>query len=176
MAEKTEQCLRDWIERETLAESMIPMIGQLYRNNNVITSIYGRGLINRSVIAILKAHRSARHRVGNDDLLVRDTYPVIEAMTKLDLGAASVDLGKLAVKYKTEANGRSMDEFVRDELADVVGKRSENVSKGTDVVLYGFGIGSLVYWIMDFLHWCFKKWKLHREKKKAAVKAEQNNQ
>ena len=145
MAEKTEQCLRDWIERETLAESMIPMIGQLYRNNNVITSIYGRGLINRSVIAILKAHRSARHRVGNDDLLVRDTYPVIEAMTKLDLGAASVDLGKLAVKYKTEANGRSMDEFVRDELADVVGKRSENASKGTDVVLYGFGrIGRLL--------------------------------
>lgn len=56
MTEKTEQCLRDWIERETLAESMIPLIGQLYRNNNVITSIYGRSLINRSVIAILKAH------------------------------------------------------------------------------------------------------------------------
>ena len=37
-------------------------------------------------------------------------------------------------------------------------------------VLYGFGIGSLVYWVMEFLHWCFKKWKQHREKKKAAVK------
>ena len=145
MTEKTEQCLRDWIERETLAESMIPLIGQLYRNNNVITSIYGRGLINRSVIAILKAHRSARHRVGNDDLQVRDTYPVIEAMSKLDLGAASVDLGKLAVKYKAEGNGRSMDEFVRAELADVVGKRSENKPQGTDVVLYGFGrIGRLL--------------------------------
>src|SRR5690554_8055445 len=124
---------------------MIPMIGQVYRNNNVITSIYGRGLINRSVIAILKAHRSARHRVGNDDLQVRDTYPVIEAMSKLDLGAASVDLGKLAVKYKAEGNGRSMDEFVRAELADVVGKRSENKPQGTDVVLYGFGrIGRLL--------------------------------
>lgn len=145
MAEKTEQCLRDWIERETLAESMIPMIGQLYRNNNVITSIYGRGLINRSVIDILKAHRSARHRVGSDDLLVRDTYPVIEAMAKLDLGAASVDLGKLAVKYKAEGNGRTMDEFVRAELAEVVGKRSENKSRSTDVVLYGFGrIGRLL--------------------------------
>ncbi len=145
MTEKTEQCLRDWIERETLAESMIPLIGQLYRNNNVITSIYGRSLINRSVIAILKAHRSARHRVGNDDLQVRDTYPVIEAMSKLDLGAASVDLGKLAVKYKAEGNGRSMDEFVRAELADVVGKRSENKPQGTDVVLYGFGrIGRLL--------------------------------
>jgi len=145
VTEKTEQCLRDWIERETLAESMIPLIGQLYRNNNVITSIYGRGLINRSVIAILKAHRSARHRVGNDDLQVRDTYPVIEAMSKLDLGAASVDLGKLAIKYKEQGNGRSMDEFVREELADVVGKVNDNKHDGTDVVLYGFGrIGRLL--------------------------------
>jgi len=145
VTQKTDQCLRDWIERETLAESMIPLIGQLYRNNNVITSIYGRGLINRSVIAILKAHRSARHRVGNDGLTVHDTYPVIEAMSKLELGAASVDLGKLAVKYKTEGNGRSMDDFVREELAPVVGKCTENKHQGTDVVLYGFGrIGRLL--------------------------------
>src|SRR5690554_5267846 len=124
VTQKTDQCLREWIERETLAESMIPLIGQLYRNNNVITSIYGRGLINRSVIAMLKAHRSARHRVGNDGLTVNDTYPVIEAMSKLDLGAASVDLGKLATRFKEQGNGRSVDEFVREELADVVGKAS----------------------------------------------------
>lgn len=43
------------------------------------------------------------------------------------------------------------------------------------VVLYSFGIGSLVYWIMEFLHWCFKKWKQHRDKKKAVVE-KQNNQ
>lgn len=43
------------------------------------------------------------------------------------------------------------------------------------VVLYSFGIGSLVYWVMEFLHWCFKKWKQHRDKKKAVVE-EQNNQ
>ncbi|MDD3034088.1 MAG: hypothetical protein PHT25_05785 [Bacteroidales bacterium] len=43
------------------------------------------------------------------------------------------------------------------------------------VVLYSLGIGSLVYWVMEFLHWCFKKWKQHKEKKKVAVE-EQNNQ
>lgn len=145
MTDKTEQCLRDWIENETLAESMIPLVGQLYRNNNVVTSIYGRGLINRSAIAILKAHRSARHRVGNDGLSVRDTFPVIETLTKLDLGAASVDLGKLATKFKDEGNGRSMEDFLRAELADVVGKSGENNRQGTDVVLYGFGrIGRLL--------------------------------
>ncbi|HBS79161.1 MAG TPA: glyceraldehyde-3-phosphate dehydrogenase, partial [Pseudomonas sp.] len=55
MTQKPDQCLGEWIDREALAEAMIPLIGQLYRNNNVVTSIYGRGLINRSVIALLKA-------------------------------------------------------------------------------------------------------------------------
>ncbi|HZJ94555.1 MAG TPA: glyceraldehyde-3-phosphate dehydrogenase [Thiopseudomonas sp.] len=146
MTQKTDQCLGDWIEREALAEAMIPLIGQLYRNNNVITSIYGRGLINRSVIEILKAHRFARHRIGTgSELFVRDTYPVLKAMSEMDLGAASVDLGKMAVKFNAEGNGRTIEQFVRDELAEVAGKRDSNLHQGTDVVLYGFGrIGRLL--------------------------------
>src|SRR5699024_984560 len=134
------------IEREALAEAMIPLIGQLYRNNNVITSIYGRGLINRSVIEILKAHRFARHRIGTgSELFVRDTYPVLKTMSEMDLGAASVDLGKMVVKFNAEGNGRSLEQFVRDELAEVAGKSDSNLHQGTDVVLYGFGrIGRLL--------------------------------
>ena len=146
MTQKTDQCLGEWIDREALAEAMIPLVGQLYRNNNVVTSIYGRGLINRSVIAILKAHRFARHRIGNDsELSVRDTYPILKVMSEMDLGSASVDLGKMAVKFAAEAKGRSLEQFVRDELADVAGKRDSNLHQGTDVVLYGFGrIGRLL--------------------------------
>ena len=146
MTQKTDQCLGDWIEREALAEAMIPLIGQLYRNNNVITSIYGRGLINRSVIEILKAHRFARHRIGTgSELFVRDTYPVLKTMSEMDLGAASVDLGKMVVKFNAEGNGRSLEQFVRDELAEVAGKSDSNLHQGTDVVLYGFGrIGRLL--------------------------------
>lgn len=146
MTQKTDQCLGEWIEREALAEAMIPLVGQLYRNNNVVTSIFGRGLINRSVIAILKAHRFARHRIGDDsELSVRDTYPVLKIMSEMDLGTASVDLGKMFVKFKTEGKGRSLEQFVRDELASVAGKRDTNAHKGTDVVLYGFGrIGRLL--------------------------------
>lgn len=146
MTQKTDQCLSEWIDREALAEAMIPLVGQLYRNNNVVTSIYGRGLINRSVIAILKAHRFARHRVGDVcELTVRDTYPVLQAMSEMDLGSASVDLGKMAVKYKEEGNGRSLEQFLADELASVAGKRESNLHQGTDVVLYGFGrIGRLL--------------------------------
>ena len=47
MTQKPDQCLGEWIDREALAEAMIPLIGQLYRNNNVVSSIYGRSLINQ---------------------------------------------------------------------------------------------------------------------------------
>src|SRR5690606_8511962 len=146
VTQKPDQCLGEWIDREALAEAMIPLIGQLYRNNNVVTSIYGRGLINRSVIDILKAHRFARHRLADQaELSVHDTFPMLKAMSELKLGAASVDLGKLAGKFKAEGNGRSVEQFVKDELAVVVGQQGVNKRQGTDVVLYGFGrIGRLL--------------------------------
>jgi len=147
VTQKPDQCLGEWIDREALAEAMIPLIGQLYRNNNVVTSIYGRGLINRSVIAILKAHRFARHRQADKaELSVHETHQILTTMTDMNLGAASVDLGKLVGKFKAEGNGRTLDQFVRDELAEVAGKRTAATErKGTDVVLYGFGrIGRLL--------------------------------
>ncbi len=147
MTQKPDQCLGEWIDREALAEAMIPLIGQLYRNNNVVTSIYGRGLINRSVIAILKAHRFARHRIADEtELSVHDTFQILKTMSEMNLGAASVDLGKLVAKYKDAGNGRSLEHFVREELAEVADKRHAATGhKGTDVVLYGFGrIGRLL--------------------------------
>ncbi|MFV0453654.1 MAG: glyceraldehyde-3-phosphate dehydrogenase [Pseudomonas sp.] len=147
MTQKPDQCLGEWIDREALAEAMIPLIGQLYRNNNVVTSIYGRGLINRSVIAILKAHRFARHRQADEaELSVHETHQILTTMSDMNLGAASVDLGKLVGKFKAEGNGRTLDRFVREELAEVADKRTTAAGhKGTDVVLYGFGrIGRLL--------------------------------
>ena len=146
MNQKLDQCLGEWIDREALAEAMIPLIGQLYRNNNVVTSIYGRSLINRSVIAIIKAHRFARYRQDDEtELSVHDTFPILKAMSELKLGAASVDLGKMVIKYKAEGAGRSIEQFVAEELADIAGKQNSAPRKSTDVVLYGFGrIGRLV--------------------------------
>ncbi len=148
VTQKTDQCLGEWIDREALAEAMIPLIGQLYRNNNVVTSIYGRGLIKRSVIGILKVHRFAR-QIDDAELSVHDTFPILQVLSTLELGAASVDLGRMAVKFKQEGNGRSVEQFVREELAEVVGKQGGEKRQGTDVVLYGFGrIGRLLARIM----------------------------
>ncbi|WP_347111208.1 glyceraldehyde-3-phosphate dehydrogenase [Paenarthrobacter sp. S56] len=130
--------------REALAEAMIPVIGRLYRENNVVTSIHGRSLINKSTMNILKAHRFAR-RMSNTELPLEETAPLLNALAELELGAAAIDIARLTEKFRAEGEGVSLDAFLRAELAEIVGKRGADDRTSTDVVLYGFGrIGRLL--------------------------------
>lgn len=130
--------------REALAEAMIPVIGRLYRENNVVTSIHGRSLINKSTMNILKAHRFAR-RMSNTELQLEETAPLLNALAELELGAAAIDIARLTEKFRAEGEGVSLDAFLRNELAEIVGKRGADNRTSTDVVLYGFGrIGRLL--------------------------------
>ncbi|HEY4534862.1 MAG TPA: glyceraldehyde-3-phosphate dehydrogenase [Enteractinococcus sp.] len=138
----TQETLQQWSEREQLAEQMVPLIGSLYRNNNVVTSIYGRSLVHTSVVEILKAHRFAR-QVDEAILPVEDSFAILQAMAELNLGAGAVDLARMVNKFRE--NGGDVKEFVRNELADIVDKNGEGLGESTDVVLYGFGrIGRLL--------------------------------
>ncbi|MEC7545410.1 MAG: glyceraldehyde-3-phosphate dehydrogenase [Pseudomonadota bacterium] len=135
-------CLQDWMDREAIAESMIPLIGTLYRQKSIVSSIYGRPVINRSVIDLLKAHRFVRH-MENEELSVQDTYPLLQALTEMDVAQAHIDLGKLAVQYRKEGNGKDVKEFLAEELSKLNGEAGD--SENRDVVLYGFGrIGRLL--------------------------------
>jgi glyceraldehyde 3-phosphate dehydrogenase len=133
----------DWKEREALAEGMIPMIGQLYRNN-VVVYCYGRAMHNQSVTQLMKAHRYVR-QVEQNELSEFETYPVLEAISKLDLGPCHVDLGKLATKFMAESDAISPQDFVLRECAYVIGVKVPPIEKPQDIVLYGFGrIGRLL--------------------------------
>ena len=144
MTDQSKQHLQSWVNREALAESMIPMIGKLYREHSVVTSVYGRPIINRSVIDIIKAHRYVRQLQGQA-LDVSESFPVLQALTKLNLGPARIDIGKLATKYKNEGAGLNVEDFVRREVADALDPTITPAFKPKDVVLYGFGrIGRLV--------------------------------
>ena len=85
--------LSHWTERESTAEAMIPLIGRLYRKNNVVTSVYGRAIINQSVIDIIRAHRFVR-QVEDSELSVHDTLPILQIMDGLELGRANVRLAR----------------------------------------------------------------------------------
>ncbi|WP_129124806.1 glyceraldehyde-3-phosphate dehydrogenase [Geomonas oryzae] len=142
--EKQEAYLKEWQSHEELAERMLPIIGHLYRDNNVVTTVYGRSLVNSPTIEILKAHRFAR-LVLDGELTVQETFPVLEAVSKLDIAPARIDLGRLAVRYQALQGKVSVDDFVASELASVNTGRTSLLDEPQDIVLYGFGrIGRLL--------------------------------
>ncbi|WP_286272908.1 glyceraldehyde-3-phosphate dehydrogenase [Thalassotalea hakodatensis] len=139
-----EQYQTSWLERQTFAENMQPIIGQLFRNKGIEITVYGRPLVNASAIDIIKAHKSvALHEESK--LRLRESFPFIEALTKMSLAPARIDVGKLAYRYlfKGEANGVSIEQFLEKELTQICKNVQEEEPR--DVVLYGFGrIGRLL--------------------------------
>jgi len=131
----------DWNHKLTLAQEMLPLISKLHRENNVVTSIYGRLLVGVTDVDIIKAHRYAR-RIVERELPLDDTLPILKELSELNLGTASIDLGRLAKNY-SRAEGQDLRSFLEEELSEVINTGSEVEPR--DVVLYGFGrIGRLL--------------------------------
>ncbi|QEM81504.1 glyceraldehyde-3-phosphate dehydrogenase [Halomonas binhaiensis] len=138
MSQQSDAVFQEWHDNQAIVEQMIPLIGSLYRHNNVVTTMFGRSLFNRSVIRILKDHRFVR-KVEGTELSVTDTFPLVQAMTELNLGPAHVDVGKLGVAFKKQGGGDAVA-FMREQLAEIVdGHDPQATGEPKDVVLYGFG-------------------------------------
>jgi glyceraldehyde 3-phosphate dehydrogenase len=143
---RPEDYFSDWKEREALAEAMIPVVGTLSRERNVKCYIYGRSLVNQSVLDIMKSHRWVRQMEGNE-LSEFETAPVLDVVSQLNLGPCHLDIGRLAVAYydKGAGEGLSIEEYVAQELDYLIDSTQKPVDEPVDVVLYGFGrIGRLM--------------------------------
>ena len=146
-AEKDDKYFKDWKQREELAEAMIPSIGRLYRDREVICTIFDRSLVHQSTIDLLRAHRFAR-QIIDKELWVTDTFPILQAIEKLDLAPGRIDLAKLAIAIQDQKI-TDIDTFVAEQLAPLNTGKSHQLSEPRDVVLYGFGrIGRLLARIM----------------------------
>ncbi|MBC9926771.1 MULTISPECIES: glyceraldehyde-3-phosphate dehydrogenase [unclassified Leucobacter] len=143
MDQRADAHLEAWKTREELAERMIPLIGQLYRDHDVVMSVHGRSLVGRSAIDIIRAHRYAR-KIDEVELPLEETVRIVEALVAVDPHPVSLDLALLANDFR--ASGESdLESFLRTQLAAV----PSSTAGGTDVVLYGFGrIGRLLARIM----------------------------
>ncbi|SDS27259.1 glyceraldehyde 3-phosphate dehydrogenase [Corynebacterium timonense] len=131
----------DWNHKLTLAQEMLPLISQLHRENNVVTSIYGRLLVGVTDIDIIKAHRYAR-RIVERELPLDETLPILRELVQLNLGTASIDLGRLAKNF-ARVEGQNLRSYLEEELGEVINGGDELQPR--DVVLYGFGrIGRLL--------------------------------
>ncbi|MFJ9670921.1 glyceraldehyde-3-phosphate dehydrogenase [Streptomyces sp. NPDC101221] len=134
----------NWKHREEIAESMIPMIGKLHREQDITILLHSRSLVNKSVVSILKTHRFAR-QIAGAELSVTETMPFLQALTTLDLGPSQIDIGMLAATYRGDDRGLSVEEFTAEAVAGATGANKIDRREGRDVVLYGFGrIGRLV--------------------------------
>lgn len=134
---------KDWKEREAIAELMIPLIGKLYRDHEVICTVFDRNLVNQSTIDILRVHRFAR-QIINREIWVKDTYPILQVMSEMDLAPAKVDLAKLVLRYQ-EQSDKDIHTFVTEQLSSLNTGKGHQLSAPRDVVLYGFGrIGRLL--------------------------------
>lgn len=131
-----------WKNQQSAAEQMIPLLGQLYRDNGVTIRVFGRRMRNNTTIDIIKAHRYALQMVG-EELDVPTSLELVKAMTAMDLAPARVELGKLCYSFMKE--GGDAAAFLQRELASINTGKSTVLDEPQDIVLYGFGrIGRLL--------------------------------
>lgn len=136
--EQQNQHLDNWLRNQELAEEMLPLIGKLYRNKGVVLRMYNRPLINISTIQLLKDHRFVRQYEGQE-LSVVDSHAILNAISKLELGAARIDLGKLTMEWIKSGKNTSADDFVAEALSSIIGDQNNLLQEHQDIVLYGFG-------------------------------------
>ena len=128
------ESMEDWNSKVAAAEEMMPIIGRLFREKAIETSIFGRLLNNRTVINIIKCCRFAR-QVENEELSSEEARDVLLEVAKLDLNPCHVDIGKLAVNFRRLGAGRDLGAYVADELTGATGEAPAGDVK-TDIVLY----------------------------------------
>lgn len=129
----------DWTESEELAERMIPLIGALRREHDVVTSLHGHRLLGLSATGLVEVHERVA-QLGHERLPIEDTLAVLEAIHALAPGASSLDVARLVAGHAE--SGQPLETYLADVLAPAMGAVA---AEPTDVVLYGFGrIGRLL--------------------------------
>lgn len=141
MLDPDDETLAGWHEKERISEAMVPVVGELYRERDIVTSICGRSLVRCSAVEIIKAHRYARQVIGRE-LHVSETAPILDELATLGLPPARIDLGRLAIGYDASV---PLKEYLEHQMTPLMAERGGFASAPTDVVLYGFGrIGRLL--------------------------------
>ena len=146
--QKMDEYLRRWKQREEAAEAMVPIIGRLYRERGVIIKVFGDSLVNKDRIEIIQVIRLAR-QILESKISALHCFPMLQAIERLDLGPARIDLGNLVTNHRRLERSVGLDEYVAEVLAPVVTGRAPLRPKPQDIVLYGFGrVGRLIARIM----------------------------
>lgn len=160
--------LEEWKRQEDAADRMVPLVGRLYRQQNVITVLFGKGVVHKNSIEIIKMHNYVCKYVGKP-MQPSDTLVVLQAVTAFVPSARNmrIDIGRTfalaepLVRAVQQAPGgseaeredrmRVLGQFLNAKMAQIVPAAPllagglADPHKPSDVVLYGFGrIGRLL--------------------------------
>jgi glyceraldehyde 3-phosphate dehydrogenase len=135
--------LKNWIEKEKRALELINVVGKLWLDKSVELVVLRRRIFDNNVSEILNDHLYAKNYL-EQPITVDVTLELAQAISRLDIAPARIDMGRLDAEWLKEKQDYSnVDDFVSDKLSDFIGSDKLQLNP-RDVVLYGFGrIGRL---------------------------------
>jgi glyceraldehyde 3-phosphate dehydrogenase len=138
-----EKELKSHIEQERAAVKLQSKVGELLYDKGIELVLFRHHLTDVTISEILNLHEYAG-QVVNKPIDVFTTSELAEIITKLDVPASKLDIGKLASEWIAEQGQyTSKTEFLQGKLGSL-NRSGGNEFEPRDVVLYGFGrIGRL---------------------------------
>ncbi len=129
--------LKDWIEHEKAAISLISSIGKLWFEKSIELILFRNQLVDRSASQIMNLHLYSKDIVKKP-ISIMESVQLADEIYKLDICASRIDIGKLAYEWQQEKKQypQAVD-FIKYKLKDFIGKKQTITPK--DVVLFGFG-------------------------------------
>lgn len=129
-------------DRRRATVEFIKIITDLWYDKSIEIVLFRNQLIDRNVSEILKLHEYAGEFVQKP-ISIFDSVEIAQAISKLNIPPAKLDIGKLTYEYHMEDKKYgNATAFISAKLKE---SKNNNVIEPKDVVLYGFGrIGRLV--------------------------------
>ena len=129
-------------DRRKATVKLIKIVSDLWYDKAIELVLFRNQLIDRNVSQILNLHEYAGEFVQKP-ISIFDSVEVVQAIKKLDLPPAKLDIGKLTYEFQLDDHRHTdVTAFIVDKLKNA---KKNGPIKPKDVVLYGFGrIGRLV--------------------------------
>lgn len=129
--------LKDWIEHEKAAISLISSIGKLWFEKSIELILFRNQLVDRSASQIMNLHLYSKDIVKKP-ISIMESVQLADGICQLDICPSRIDIGKLAFEWQQEIKEypKAID-FLTYKLKDLIGKK--HTSNPKDVVLFGFG-------------------------------------
>jgi len=129
-------------DRRRATVEFIKIITDLWYDKSIEIVLFRNKLIDKNVSEILKLHEYAGEFVQKP-ISIFDSVEIAQAISKLNIPPAKLDIGKLTYEYHMEDQKYgNATAFISAKLKE---SKNNNVIEPKDVVLYGFGrIGRLV--------------------------------